>query len=142
MAQEERKTEKILNENICEPETEKICGKKKQDTVVINIPDDTEDEELSNIIKFSKTYEFEGEKISEIDLSEIENVNYIKMQEVEKAYKKLPQTLTIQPESTMEYAMAMAHVLTGLPLEFFKYISGKDLRRIKTRVINFFYGTD
>lgn len=115
---------------------------KPKNTIVVDIPAEAEDEDLDYIVELSSVYKFEGKLISELDLRGLESVNYFKMQEIDKVYKKLSPTFTSTPELTPEYAIAAAQVLTGLPLEFFKYLSGRDIRKIRTRVINFFYKED
>lgn len=115
---------------------------KPKNTIIVDIPAEAEDEELDYIVELSSVYKFEGKLISELDLRGLEAVNYFKMQEIDKVYKKLSPTFTSTPELTPEYAIAAAQVLTGLPLEFFKYLSGRDIRKIRTRVINFFYKED
>lgn len=115
---------------------------KPKNTIFVDIPAEAEDEDLDYIVELSSVYKFEGKLISKLDLRGLEAVNYFKMQEIDKVYKKLSPTFTSTPELTPEYAIAAAQVLTGLPLEFFKYLSGRDIRKIRTRVINFFYKED
>lgn len=115
---------------------------RKRKTVIIDIADEDEEEENKYIVEFSRTYAFEGEKISELDLSGLEDVTYNQMNEAESIYKKIAKNQSVVPDSTKEYAIAMAHMLTGLPIEFFKLISGKDLKKVHSVVFNFFYKED
>lgn len=113
------------------------------DTHVINIEvDDTDNtDEDDGIVKLSQTYKFDGEVISELDLSGLEDLGQIEAQKIEKLYKKFAKgNISVQPELTDEYAIVTAHHLTGLPLEFFKHIRHKDILKIRNRVINFTFG--
>lgn len=60
------------------------------------------------------------------------------MQDIEKLYRKIAKSASSTPELTIEYAMATASKLTDLPLEFYQRISGKDITKIKNRIINFY----
>lgn len=64
------------------------------------------------------------------------------MQDIEKLYRKIAKSASSTPELTIEYAMATASKLTDLPLEFYQRISGKDITKIKNRIINFLYSED
>ena len=96
---------------------------------VVDIIIPEEEEKVDNIIKLSQTYNFEGEHISEVDLTNLENLNALQMQDIEKLYRKIAKSASSTPELTIEYAMATASKLTDLPLEFYQRISGKDIQR-------------
>ena len=131
---------------------EKSTDEQKKIVEVKNVATDTkkvvdiiipeEEEKVDNIIKLSQTYNFEGEHISEVDLTNIENLNALQMQDIEKLYRKIAKSASSTPELTIEYAMATASKLTDLPLEFYQRISGKDITKIKNRIINFLYSED
>lgn len=107
---------------------------------VIVVPD--EEEKVDNLIKLSRTYDFEGRHVSEIDLTKIENLNAMQMQGIENTYRRIAKNVSSTPELTIEYAMAAAATLTDLPIEFYKRINAKDITKIKNRVINFLYSED
>lgn len=109
---------------------------------VITVDDEESADEVENVIKLSKSYQFEGEIINKIDLSGIETMNAMTMQKIDRLYRKIAKSPVASPELTLDYAIAAAHVLTNLPLEFLKRISGKDIIKIKSRVINFLYSED
>ena len=46
------------------------------------------------------------------------------------------------PEMSLEYALYIASVATGLPVEFFRHLPPKDAIKVKNRVTNFFYAED
>lgn len=106
----------------------------------INI--DEAEEKLDNIIKLSRTYRLDGEEIDTIDLTKIEDLNAITMQKADNIYRKITKTPASMPETTYDYAIAVAHILTGYPVEFFRQISANDLTKIKLRVVNFLYSED
>ncbi|NDO20192.1 hypothetical protein FMM68_11095 [Lachnospiraceae bacterium MD329] len=103
---------------------------------------DEAEEKLDNIIKLSRTYRLDGEEIDTIDLSKIEEMNAITMQEADHIYRKITKTPATMPETTYDYAIAVAHILTGYPIEFFRKIGGNDLTKIKLRIVNFLYSED
>ena len=126
---------------------EKSTDEQKKIVEVKNVATDTkkvvdiiipeEEEKVDNIIKLSQTYNFEGEHISEVDLTNLENLNALQMQDIEKLYRKIAKSASSTPELTIEYAIA-----TASPLEFYQRISGKDITKIKNRIINFLYSED
>ena len=56
-----------------------------------------EEEKVDNIIKLSQTYNFEGEHISEVDLTNLENLNALQMQDIEKLYRKIAKSASSTP---------------------------------------------
>ena len=126
---------------------EKSTDEQKKIVEVKNVATDTkkvvdiiipeEEEKVDNIIKLSQTYNFEGEHISEVDLTNLENLNALQMQDIEKLYRKIAKSASSTPELTIT-----ASKLTDLPLEFYQRISGKDITKIKNRIINFLYSED
>jgi len=103
---------------------------------------DEAEEKLDNIIKLSRTYRLDGEEIDTIDLTKIEDMNAITMQKADNIYRKITKTPASMPETTYDYAIAVAHILTGYPVEFFRQIGANDLTKIKLRVVNFLYSED
>lgn len=103
---------------------------------------DEAEEKLDNIIKLSRTYRLDGKEIDTIDLTKIEDLNAITMQKADNIYRKITKTPASMPETTYDYAIAVAHILTGYPVEFFRQISANDLTKIKLRVVNFLYSED
>lgn len=103
---------------------------------------DEAEEKLDNIIKLSRTYSLDGEEIDTIDLTKIEDLNAIQMQKADNIYRKITKNVATMPETTYDYAIAVAHILTGYPVEFFRKIGANDLTKIKLRVVNFLYSED
>ncbi len=92
-------------------------------------------------VKLSKTYEFEGARISEIDLSGLENLT---AEDVIKAQQSLTiqQYVTAQPETDPKYCLLMAAYATQLPSEFFYKLSAKDTSKLKLRVSSYFFDSE
>lgn len=112
------------------------------DTKITNIEDAkkaTVGEDLTVVL--SKEYNFEGEKISEIDFSGLENVTAKTMI---KANKVLTTSGDVQilPESSLHYALIIAADCTKHPIEFYEMLSPKDAMKIKNTVTAFFYGEE
>lgn len=97
--------------------------------------------EKSLIVTLSKTYDFEGEKISEIDFSGLEDVTAKTMI---KANKVLTATgdVQIMPESSLHYALIIAAECTKYPIEFYETLRPKDATKIKNTVTGFFYSEE
>lgn len=93
------------------------------------------------VMKLSKTYNFEGERISELDFSRMEDVT---AEDMIKANKVLTNsgTIALMPENDLHYALIIAARVTGRPIEFLKTLSPKDAIRIKNKVTNFFFGEE
>ena len=119
-----------------------------EELTVINNDDDVEeiiitpkDEEVDNVIELSKKYKFDSKIIDKIDLTGIEMISGEYAADIEKLYRKISKSPTQgSPEITLDYAIATASMLTGLPVEFFRQISFKDIIKMKNRIINFLYG--
>lgn len=94
-----------------------------------------------DILKLTRTYEFEGEKISEIDFSGLENVTANDMIKAQKVLSNTG-TVTVLPETNLEYTLIVAAGCTGLPIEFFKQLKPRDAMKVKNRVTGFFFGEE
>lgn len=92
-------------------------------------------------VPLSKTYDFEGEKISEIDFSGLEDVTAKTMI---KANKVLTASgdIQIMPESSLHYALIIAADCTKYPIEFYEQLRPKDATKIKNVVTGFFYAEE
>jgi len=92
-------------------------------------------------VSLSKEYNFEGEKIKEIDFSGLENVTAKTMI---KANKVLTSAGDVQllPESSLHYALIIASECTKYPIEFYEQLCPKDAMKIKNTVATFFYGDE
>lgn len=92
-------------------------------------------------LHLSRTYEFEGEKISEIDFSGLDNVT---AETMIKANKTLAVSgdVSVLPENSLHYALVMAADCTAYPIEFYKTLKPRDAIKVKNMVTTFFYGEE
>ena len=114
----------------------------KNKTEIITI-DNAEKVEVvdEHIIKLTKTYQFEGETIAEIDMSGLDNIT---ANDLIKAGKVLQAagTVTVMPETNLEYTLIVASGATGKPVEFFKGLVPRDAMKVKNAVTSFFFGEE
>lgn len=120
-------------------ETE-TCKPKKKEHVVLS--SEVEEDKSDLVVELSKIYEVDGEEIDSIDLTGLEDVSQSQQDKANKLYKKITKTVSTTPELTTEYAVAMTHVLTGIPLEVVKQFTFKDKIRLKNAIMVFLYGED
>lgn len=97
--------------------------------------------EDSLTVTLGKTYDFEGEKISKIDFSGLEDVTAKAMI---KANKVLVAAGDVQilPESSLHYALVIAAECTKYPIEFYEMLKPNDAMKVKNTVTSFFYGEE
>ena len=98
-------------------------------------------DDAENIVKLSKTYDFEGKKVSQIDFSGLENITADDMIRANKVLATSG-TVSILPENDLHYTLIIAAGATGYPIEFFKSLKPKDAIRVKNTVTSFFYGEE
>ncbi len=94
--------------------------------------------EAGMYVKFSKPYVFEDDTYEGIDMSDLEKLTADDLTDIEKKFYKLS-IASFNPENTATYAKIVAWKATGLPIEFFNQLPIKDMMKIKSRVVNFFY---
>ena len=90
------------------------------------------------IITFNKPYSFEGKEYTEIDMSKIEEMTAISLEEADKIYQSSGMVDALK-EMSISYACIVASKVTGKPLEFFKNLPAKEAIKLKTLVTGFFY---
>ncbi len=100
-----------------------------------NVTEETDIEDFM-VVEFSKTYKFEGEEISKLDLNKLDDMTGSDMIAINRMMKKRGNT-DASPEMTMEFAFFASMQATELPLEFFYGLSMKDSMKVKIRV-NYF----
>lgn len=94
-----------------------------------------------DILTLTKTYNFEGEQISKIDFSGMENITANDMIKANRVMAASGSVSTF-PEGDLHYALIIAASATGYPVEFFKTLKPKDAIRVKNKVTSFFYGVE
>ena len=95
----------------------------------------------NNILKLSRTYRFEDQDISELDLSGLEDLTVDDMIRANKALSSSG-TFSVLPETDLQYTITLAVKVTGLPVEFFKQLKPRDGIKVKNRVTSFLFGGD
>lgn len=93
------------------------------------------------VIQLKKPIMFEGNSYTKIDLTGLEDVKAADMVSINRRMARNG-SIDITPELTLEYALNMANIVTGLPLEFFDQLPPYAAMAIKGRVTNFLYGRE
>ena len=103
--------------------TKKNENKKKEKTLIIDL---------------SIPQDFEGEHITQIDLSSLNELSADDLAYCEGLFQQMG---NVDPtkEFNMRYCMIVAHRATGKPLEFFNGLKAKNAIKIKTVISNFLY---
>ena len=96
-------------------------------------------EKAGPVLKLSKVYEFEGEKIAEVDFSDHVNMTTKNMVRIDRILVTSG-NVSIASEGTLAYALVFAAECTGLPVEFFETLTPYDGMRVKNTVGNFLNG--
>lgn len=100
-----------------------------------------QEDETSTLVKFSKTYRFEGKDYTEVDLSGMDDLSAEDMIAADR-YLTRSGSFSVMPEMTLEYACFIAARAAKQPIEFFKGLPPKDALKVKNRVTSFFYSED
>lgn len=106
-----------------------------------NIPAPAEDITPDTLVKFSRTYTFEGQTFDAVDLSGMDDLTAKDMIEAEKYLFKTG-TVSALPDQTVGYVCFIASRISGQPIEFFMGLSPRDMNRVKNKVTGFFYGVE
>ncbi len=92
-------------------------------------------------LELTRTYEFEGEKISSLDFSRIEELSARDMIRANNIMVR-EGTVTASAEVHLHYALIIASDVTGLPVEFFMQLKPKDAMKVKNLVVHHFFGEE
>lgn len=101
----------------------------------------TQEDESSTLVKFSKAYRFEGNDYTEVDLSGMDDLSAEDMIAADR-YLTRSGSFSVMPEMTLEYACFIAARAAKQPIEFFRGLPPKDALKVKNRVTSFFYSED
>ena len=110
----------------------KVTSMEERTEAKRNVPEDND-----NLVKLSKTYNFEGESISQIDFSKIENVNAKAMMKASRIMTTSGDVQLVQ-ETSMHFALIIAAEYTEYPFEFYESLSAKDALKVKNFIAGFF----
>lgn len=91
------------------------------------------------ILELFRTYRFEGEEISSLDFSGIENLTAENMIRANMIMEDRGISATV-PENTVYYALIIAAEATGMPIEFFMKLRPKDVVNVRRIVSRCFFG--
>lgn len=94
------------------------------------------DEERTLVL--TRAYDFDGEKISSLDFSRIEELS---AKDLIRANNIMIRegTVAASAEVHLHYALIIASDVTGLPVEFFMQLKPKDAMKVKTLVVHHFF---
>ncbi len=99
------------------------------------------EEDESTIVELTRAYNFEGEKITQIDFAGLEDLTAENMIKANKVLNNSG-TVSVLPEMDLYYALVIAADCTGLPIEFFKQLKPRDAIKVKNKVTAFFFGEE
>lgn len=119
----------IENASVCDEPMEEI------------VADETETEENDLIVVFKRPFTYEGETYTEVDLTGVENMTGAQLCAAQRMYSKTG-SVAMSPELDPNYSCIVAHMVTKLPVEFFKALPAKELGKIKRAISGFFYSDD
>ncbi len=98
-----------------------------------------EAEKDSFIISLRNPIDYEGERHDRIDLSGLHEIKAADMITVNRRLTRSGNIDSSQ-EISLEYALHMAHIATGMPFEFFEQLPPYAALAVKGRVISFLSG--
>lgn len=98
-------------------------------------------EEESLVVEFNKPFKWEDKEYTSIDLSGLDQLSGRQLGEIYKEFGKLGVVAPI-PTQNPDFAALTASKVTGLPIEFFKDLPGRELFRISNKVFGYFFTED
>lgn len=93
------------------------------------------------LITLSKSYDFEGKKIQELDLSPMEDMTSEAFFEASSRFAK-EAYINPRPEADPIFCCMIAGSASGVPHEFFAELSMKDAKKVRNCVQDFFQDED
>lgn len=107
------------------------------------IPTTPEEADITpdTVVKFTRSYSFEGKSYSEVDLAGMDDLTAKDMMEAEKYLFKTG-TVSALPDQAVGYVCFIASRISDQPIEFFMGLSPRDMNRVKNKVTGFFYGVE
>lgn len=89
-------------------------------------------------VVLSRTYKFDGEEISTLHFSGLEDITARDMIRANNIMMDNGTNVVI-PENTLYFALIIASDTTGLPLEFFMQLTPRDAMSVRRFVSNYFF---
>lgn len=90
------------------------------------------------VIKLKTPIMFEGNRYDKIDLNGLENIKAADMVTINRRMTRTG-NIDTSPEASLEFALNMANLATGIPLEFFEQLPPYAAIAVKGRVTSFLY---
>lgn len=94
-----------------------------------------------NILELTRTYEFEGDEIKELDFSGFDEIGTQDMIEASDMLTRNGRVV-VNPEMDVQYCIYIAAKATHMPHEFFDILKARDVVRIKNKVRACFFGAE
>lgn len=123
-----------MNDNL-NAEEAKIAA---QADAVSAVPDTDEKKYSFLKVKLSKTYNLDGDKIKEVDLSGLRKMTTLDMQAVDLIMENSGRNPVNKFKDTF-YLKHLAVKATGYPVEFFNSMGLKDINEVTTAVRYYFF---
>lgn len=92
-------------------------------------------------IELSRTYKFDGEEVSSLYLSGLEEITAADMIKANNIMTNDGAAAVI-PENTMYFALILASFAAGMPVEFFKELKPGDAMKVKRFITQYFFVED
>lgn len=102
-----------------------------------DIEKELEDEENKYEVEFLKEYEWEGKKISKLDMSDMCDLTCYDGEYFDRVLARLEHAPANKFKDTT-YARLVAQKVTGLPMEFFQKLNIRDMNTLVAKVYIFF----
>lgn len=115
-------------------------GKKTETKEIMEVKDgkvETKPDDKKTV-ELSRTYKFDGEEISTLHFSGLEDFRARDMIRVNNIMMDNGTNVVI-PENTLYFALIVASDTTGLPLEFFMQLIPRDAMSVRRFVSNYFF---
>ena len=94
-----------------------------------------------NIFKLPKSFTFEGETYTELNLAALEDMTGQQLYDAEKMYTKKGGS-PIAMEYNLDFIFILCSIILEKPIEFFYAMPATDVYHLKYRVTSFLEGTD
>lgn len=92
-----------------------------------------------DILKLSRTYEFEDQEVDELDFTDFEdNVTVDDMMGALDTLARSGRTV-VDPEMDVQYCLYIAACATRMPHEFFRILKPSDVVKVKNKVRKNFF---
>jgi hypothetical protein len=101
--------------------------------------DNSMEDDTETFLRFSKPYQFEEDTYEGIDMSCLDSLTTKDLTDIEKKFYKTG-VPSFNPENSATYAKIVIQKASGMPIEFFDQLPIKEMMRIKSQVVSFFYG--